>query len=37
MVMMIENTPKFLVQPGKVNKKMAVQIMESIKEEEEQW
>ncbi|MFC7372180.1 flagellar motor switch protein FliM [Fictibacillus iocasae] len=37
MVLMVEDTPKFLVQPGKVNRKMAVQIIDSLKEENEQW
>ena len=34
-VLKLENTPKFLAQPGKSNKKLAVQILDIIKEGEE--
>lgn len=37
LVIKVENTPKFLGQPGKVKKKLAVQILETIKEDEDQW
>jgi flagellar motor switch protein FliM len=36
-VIKVENNPKFYGQPGKVKKKMAVQILDFIKEDEDQW
>lgn len=37
LVIKVENNPKFYGQPGKVKKKLAVQILETIKEDEDQW
>lgn len=37
LIIKVENTPKFYGQPGKVKKKLAVQIIETIKEDEDQW
>ncbi|MBY6036084.1 flagellar motor switch protein FliM [Fictibacillus nanhaiensis] len=37
LVIKVENNPKFHGQPGKVKKKLAVQIIETIKEDEDQW
>ncbi|MGA4720247.1 flagellar motor switch protein FliM [Fictibacillus nanhaiensis] len=37
LVIKVENNPKFYGQPGKVKKKLAVQIIETIKEDEDQW
>ncbi|WNB90394.1 flagellar motor switch protein FliM [Bacillus sp. NEB1478] len=36
-VIKVENNPKFYGQPGKVKKRMAVQILDFIKEDEDQW
>ncbi|KZE65879.1 flagellar motor switch protein FliM [Fictibacillus phosphorivorans] len=37
LVIKVENNPKFYGQPGKMKKKLAVQIIETIKEDEDQW
>jgi flagellar motor switch protein FliM len=37
LVIKVENNPKFYGQPGKVKKKMAVQILDFVKEDEDQW
>ncbi len=37
LVIKVEDHPKFFGQPGKIKKKLAVQIIETIKEDEHQW